>query len=182
MKKLVICFLCIILLAFGAQAHALSITPSSIPLLATGPQTSQAQINVAIAGLVGDQLYKQDVGGGESGPLAGSYDTAFFNTPLDPADATITYTGGDIVGSPAQLLVKDGNQDPAWYLFDLAPGMSWNGMETLDLTGFWPGKGAISHVTLYGSRETPIPEPTTMLLLGTGILGLVAFGRKKIKV
>jgi len=179
MKFLLKCFLGVLLLAFGAQAHALLITPSSTPLLASGPQTSQSDIAAAIASLVGDELYKQDVGGPESGSLSGSYATVFSNTPTDPADATITYTGGPTVGSPAQLLVKDGNQNPAWYLFGLAPGMGWNGMETLYLEGFWPAQGAISHVTLYGSSNTVVPEPATMLLVGVGLIGVAGLGRKR---
>jgi hypothetical protein len=59
--------------------------------------------------------------------------------------------------------------------------MAWDGMEILELTGFWPNQGAISHVSLYGNRQS-VPEPATMLLLGTGIFGLALFGRKKIKV
>jgi hypothetical protein len=164
-------------LAFAAQAHALSITPSyDTPL--TGLQTSQALINDAIATTIGgaDLLYKSTPGVGEEGPLAGSYNTLFFNTPLDPSGATITYTGGPFVDD-AFLLVKDGNHTPAWYLFNLA---SWNGTETLELSGFWTGPGAISHVALYGTSHS-VPEPATMLLLGVGLIGLAGYSRKKFK-
>ena len=183
MKKLLGCFLCVMLLAFGAQAHALLITPESAPQW-SGPETSTSEINAIILGITGSsvELYKQEVDDGvESGILAGSYETEFFNTPTDPTDATITYTGGPIVGIPAYLLVKDGFQDPegpipAWYLFELA---TWDGMDTLLLKGFWPDQGAISHVSLYGNQQS-VPEPATMLLLGFGLIGLAGFGRKKL--
>ncbi|MBW1821559.1 MAG: hypothetical protein JRI92_07305, partial [Deltaproteobacteria bacterium] len=140
MKKLLGCFLCVMLLTFGAQAHALMITPSSTPQW-SGPETSQDENNSIIIGYTGynDALYKQDEGGGESGDLAGSYETEFFDIPTDPSGATITYTGGDIVGPPAFLLVKDGNHTPGWYLFGLN-SMGWDGMDTLTLEGFWPNQ------------------------------------------
>jgi hypothetical protein len=180
--KLLGCFLCLVFLVFGAQAHALLIiTPATGPHY-EGNQTSQAEIDAWIAANIGDLdvLYKQDVGGGESGPLAGSYKTEFFNSPTDPEDALITYEGGPIAGDPTWLLVKDGNQEPAWYMFELIDELGWNGTEDIELLGFWPDQGAISHVSLYGS-ETSVPEPATMLLLGTGLIGLAFISRRRLK-
>jgi hypothetical protein len=165
------------------SAQALNITPASLPQY-TGNQTSQAQINAAIAPIIGSavELYKQDVGAGsDSGSLAGSYVTTFSNSASDPADALIDYVGGSIVGATAWLLVKDGNQTPAWYLFNLTL-LGWNGTDDLVLTGFWPGNGAISHVALYGTPGgggNTVPDAgTTMALLGLG-LGALGFARRK---
>jgi hypothetical protein len=116
------------------------------------------------------------VGGSDEGPLAGSYETTFSNTATDPSDALIHYVGGDYVDAVTWLLVKDGNNSPAWYLFNLTD-LGWNGMEDLVLTGFWPQNGAISHVTLYGTA-TSVPEPATLSLLGAGLIG-VFLGRRR---
>ncbi len=184
MKKVVGCFLCMMLMTFGAQAHALLITPLS-EIQWSGDENNQNDINDAIAGIIGDAdlLYKNDVGTGESGVLAGSYETEFLNSPTDPSGANITYIGGPIADIPAFLLVKDGSQEPAWYLFVLqlegeagVDELEWNGTETLELANFWPNQGAISHVTLYGRS---VPEPATMFLLGTGLICMAGIGRKK---
>jgi hypothetical protein len=163
-------------LALAAQAQALAISPGDADDF--GNQTGQAEIDAYLAanypGL--DELYKQNVGGGESGSLAGSYETTFSNSPTDPSDALIEYVGGAIA-EDAFLLVKDGNQTPAWYLFDLS---GWNGTDDLVLTGFWPDQGAISHVSLYGGTTT-VPEPGTLILLGSGLFGLALYGRKSVK-
>ena len=194
--RTILCFGILAAMACQASAGVLYITPDTLPQW-TGSQTSQAQINTAITPLIGgdpDALlqYKQDVGEGESGPYADNYTTTFFDTPTDPSGATIVWDGLPepwINKALDYLLVKDGNHDPAWYLFDL---VNWNGRDTLSLSGFWPSGGAISHVSLYGRGTPPgddppdddppgaIPEPSSLLLcLTAAIGGIFALRRRK---
>lgn len=166
----------------AAPAQAALITPDSGVLNDTrweGNETGQAGID-AIIGLImapdgSVELYKYNVGGVEEGLLTGSY------TPAMTVDGgTISYIGGAFVGPVAYLLVKDGNNEPAWYLFNLTDIFGWNGQDTLELSGFWPGQGAISHVTLYGTEGEgedgggggsggTIPEPATLVLFGAAL-------------
>lgn len=136
----------------------------------------------AVKALVGSSvdltlLYKDNVGGTEEGPFAGSYETTFSNTELDPMDALIEYISGASISCPeCYLTVKDGKQTPALYAFDLS---SWDGMESIQMSGFWPNQGAISNVAIWGAEASPVPEPSTIVLLGSGLLGLAFFRRCK---
>lgn len=170
------------LVSFGASqgAHALVIDPAVTAIAASGPETSNAAIVAIVSPFVAPatELYKDNVGGIEEGSLTGSYETEYFDTPSDPSGAEITYVGGPIVSPNAWLVVKDGNQDPAWYLFDLT-SLGWDGMEILELENFWPGRGAISHVSLYGGGGHVIPEPAALALAGSGLLGFGLIARRR---
>lgn len=124
------------------------------------------------------EAYKQDAPSSESSahPFAGSYTTTF-NSGL---------TGGTIAwDSPAPfisspdvfLLVKDGNHNPTWYLFDL--GGIWDGKETINLSGFWPGPGAISNVVIYSGETATVPDgKSTFILIGLG-LGIIIWAARR---
>ena len=186
-----------VVLAIGlgsTSAHALSLTPADadattldnsncvfncnpdwVPTLTIAPGTSL--------------LYKDEVGGSEGGSLPGSYTTVFSNgSDGDVSNATISYDGAPNPTADCpfcSLIVKDGNQNPAQYFFYLG---SWNGTESIVLTGFWDSgdinnvdQGAISNVQIWGTPEggDPIPEPSTILLLGSGLAGLGFWRWKK---
>jgi hypothetical protein len=155
----------------STSAHALSLSPGSElgGLTFTNSNCNAACVSVKV-GINVTELYKMNVGDPEEGSLAGSYTTTFQNSATDPSGFILTYSQGSAfpVCPTCYLLVKDGNHAPYQYLFNLE---SWNGIETITGTGFWPNQGAISHVAIYGTR-TSVPEPSALLLLGIGLAGV----------
>ncbi|HEX2493531.1 MAG TPA: PEP-CTERM sorting domain-containing protein [Steroidobacter sp.] len=123
-------------------------------------------------------LYKAEVGGADSGLFAGSYDTTFLNSANDPSGALIDYIGGAAISCPScYLAIKDGNHNPSYYFYDLS---AWDGTELIALSNFWPGRGAISHLSIWGAdTSTNVPEPATLGLLSLGLLGVGAVRRKR---
>ncbi|RPH50434.1 MAG: PEP-CTERM sorting domain-containing protein [Desulfobacteraceae bacterium] len=185
--KILTTVFCMAFVVFGTMpsASALSITPTTTPQWTGTNNANLSESEIASAvGYIGTLfvLYKADMGTivSESGFFAAYYQTTFSNTPEDPEDALIEYIGPGtpssyITGSPLYLYVKDGNNVPAFYIFNLT-SLGWNGTDDLDLQDFWPNQGAISHVAIYG--PVSVPEPTTLLLLGFGLVGLAGVGKK----
>lgn len=185
-----------VLMMFALEAQALVITTSTIDGAAcdsstcwsgstpNNPDADDVSSITGVADLV--SLYKADVPNEgritvESGLFTSSYETSFTPVPsdpldpLDPENAFISYVEGDFISCPeCFLVVKDGKNDPIWYIFDIG---SWDGMEDIDILGFWPDQGGISHVDIVG-RSASIPEPSILALMGLGILAL-GFSRRK---
>ncbi len=117
---------------------------------------------------------------------------------FETVDWTVTredanYFAHDLGNTTDYFMLKIGtgglpSGTPSHYLFDNAEDLQW---AVIDVTVFGTGNnvniGRVSHVTQFSDGGTPpgsnpVPEPTTMALLGIGLLGVAAAGRKKIKV
>jgi hypothetical protein len=189
MKKLLM-LLCAMTMAFGmvGNASALSFTHTvglGGVILAEGP--------VAGVFFPNTHSYSHATPSGLTVP----YDTVL--------SATLTVSGyyidggvggGDTVAlseSVIGTLTPGGTwwSGPSTSMFDISPSFStWSGGPlgvTITAAGdFWDGIIKLSSSTLDLSwtdgtdpGTAPVPEPATILLMGTGLLGLVAYSRKR---
>jgi hypothetical protein len=151
------------------------ISPTGVYLINPNSNPDAADLSAITGTTVTGPSYKDnDPGGSESGSFAGSYTTTFFPAG-DPEGATISYDSpGSVLTGANWLTVKDGNADPSIYLFDIS---GWDGMSDIIMQNFWVGegqlgRGAISNVGIWGGNGTSLPEPSSLMILGIGLLAL----------
>lgn len=149
------------------------ITPSLVDKLTFSYHPPSNPTESQVAGWVGlpsvTELYKMDADPAqESGSFASSYSTTF-NPTTDPVDALLEYVSGATFASANLFaLLKDGNHDPTVYVFNIS---NWNRTADLSFEDFWPDKGAISHLSIYGAtggttggNPPGVPEPLSVLV------------------
>jgi hypothetical protein len=117
--------------------------------------------------------YKYDVGDDFEPGIAG---------PLDITKSQDGKTGTWSVEGQNDLYVSfysvKASNEFAFYLVDPAAAKGdWTTRHLLAGKNSQPG---ISHLSVLADPGTPIPEPTTMLLFGTGLIGLAGLARRKI--
>jgi hypothetical protein len=167
----------------GQDCESLLVAPGSS---SPSEEISRIETEFGLASGTLSLLYKDDADSGEvTAPFKDSYSTTYSNTSIDPKDVEISWDGGSSISCPeCYLYVKGGNQvgqpgsTPNVFMFNLgtvADLALWDGMVDLVLTN-WSGRGAISHVAIYG--VSPIPVPAAFWLFGTALIGFIGFSRR----
>ena len=147
----------------------------------------------------GDLKYTNSYGGGIAGNIAGGA-AADINLAFSTPISQIAVRGGDGSGdsdafslylyefATNNLLgrfdtpVFGGANEPEWYT--LSVPFANIGRVVIDpgnsgiLPGVWPGSGGVVVTDINYTTGASVPEPYTLLLLGSGLIGLVAVRKK----
>jgi hypothetical protein len=109
------------------------------------------------------------------------------NTSVSPTAVT-TYAMDLPIDDAAYFYLKLGNLTPGetptdpCLLYENLDSLLWAVVDIQEWSDEWGSIANIGKVSHYGyTGGTSVPEPATMFLLGTGLIGLALFGRQRFK-
>jgi hypothetical protein len=152
----------------GAGANAFSIT-LNLPIALSGMLNASSSVSYSLTATT--------AAGAQIAPLIGSHvviaqevDTsvgglAALNKGVDVGN-TFSFLGGpQVQNSPVYTASNSFMGNLAYDLMSVTIAFSLSANSNVGISGF--------------VQQVPVPEPSTLLLVGSGLLGLVAFGRKR---
>ena len=147
----------------------------TLPFFSGNDKSSGADKSLNIDAEAGVDVHLVLVGTDESfdgGDIPGMVGDFTLTMDDDKRSGTWSYSAGTI----DYVSVKAGNQ---WALYAYDPGASSGLWSTIGLFVGSGNQAQVSHLSFWQKVEDdvqPTPEPSTMLLLGTGLAGILGYG------